>query len=322
MSDSRTYFAMGCTLIGIVGLGALSGRLAPPRTPDPAPETAPVAPTAAETASNPSPVPEPAATMVGSFTSLFKTDARDERVHNITLGAKKLDGEVLKPGEEWSFNWTVGPRTKGEGFKEAPTLLMGEVIPGLGGGMCQVSSTVHAAALVTGLTIIKRQPHSRPSSYIPRGFDATVNFPEHCWGNDPDPNTCFDLVIRNPYPFPIIIEAQVHEPIKPTKVPKKGLTVFLWGEGEIEIVEVAKVETVWKLYSTPPFKQRKRRGWRKGDWAKKKQSGRNGVNGGLSVMYDWPDGRNETKVFYSRYKPVDEVWWVGDDWDMEKNPWE
>jgi hypothetical protein len=289
----------------------------PPKLAPTAPVTPPVAPSATATASDPPPPPKPVERLLRAYTSLFKTDARDERVHNITLGAKKLDGSVLEPGAEWSFNKVVGPRTEKEGFKNAPTLVMGEVIPGMGGGMCQVSSTVHAAALLAGLDIVKRQPHSRPSSYIERGFDATVNYPPHCWGNDPDPNTCFDLVLRNPYSFPIKIKALVHEPVKPTKVPKMALTVELRGEGP-----TAQVETVWTLYSTPPFKQRKRRAWRKGDWAEKKQTGQNGVNGALVLNFKWPDGRTEQRVHYSRYKPVDEVWWVGDDWDPDKNPWE
>lgn len=313
------YFALAGSLVVIIAAASLPSLLAP-KQPEPAveaPRRPPEAPTALETASATPEPPKPVERLLGAHTSLFRTEAKDERVHNITLGVSKLHGSVLKPGEEWSFNWTVGPRTKAEGFREAPTLLMGEVIPGLGGGMCQVSSTMFAAGLLTGLDIVKRQPHSRPSSYIPRGYDATVNFPEHCWGNDPDPNTCFDLKLRNPYPFPLTIKARVHEPAEPTKMPKMALTVELWGEGP-----VAKVETVWTLYATPPFEKRKRRGWRKGDWAKKKQTGRNGVKGARIIKLTWPDGRKEKRVMVSRYKPVDEVWWVGDDWPKDKDPWE
>lgn len=310
------YFALTGALVGIVGLATLPSLISPKRPLAPA-LPPPVTPPMVETASDPPPAPKPVDRLLGSFTSLFKTKDKDERAHNIELGAEKLDGSVLKPGEEWSFNTTVGPRTKERGFRKAPTLVMGEVIPDLGGGMCQVSSTIHAAGLKTGLEVIKRQPHSRPSSYIPRGLDATVNYPEHCWKGEQDPNTCFDLVLQNPYDFPLTIKVRVHGPGKPTKVPKRALTVELWGDGE-----VAHVMTRWKLYSTPPFKKKWRRAWRKGDWKKKKQNGQNGANGGLSVMYEWPSGREEVKVIYSKYPPVNEVWYVGQDWPEGVNPWE
>lgn len=315
-----TYFALSLTIVGIIGLAALPKWLAPEplkAPPTPAPQPSEV-PTATQTASAPPSEPEPVERLLRSYTSLFKTAAKDERVHNITLGAKKLDGSTIAPlGGLWSFNDTVGPRTMEAGFKAAPTLLMGEVIPGMGGGMCQVSSTMHAAALLAGLTIVKRMPHSRPSSYIDRGLDATVNYPEHCWEGKQDPNTCFDLVISNPYDFPITIKTLVHDPVKPTKVPKKALTVELRGSGPI-----AQVDVRWKLYSTPPFKQKWRRAYRKGDWKKKKQSGQNGVNGGLTVNLKWPDGREESRVIYSKYPPVMEVWYVGQDWPEGVNPWE
>jgi hypothetical protein len=315
-----TYFALAFSVVGIIGLAALPQWLASkPRIVVPPSASVPsAAPTPTETASDPPPEPEPVESLLSGYTSLFKTEAKDERVHNITLGAKKIDGKVLRPGVEWSFNDVVGPRTMEAGFKEAPTLFLGEVIPAPGGGMCQVSSTLHAAALLAGFEIVQRHPHSRPSSYIAQGFDATVNYPEHCWGDgEQDPNTCFDLRIRNPYDFPLTIKARVHEPDEPTKVPQKALTIELWGVGP-----VAKVTTSWKLYSTPPFGQKWRRAWRKGDWKQKKQSGQNGVNGGLTVDTVWPDGRKESRVVYSKYSPVNEVWHVGRDWPEGVNPWE
>lgn len=316
MSHRNFWLCLGTITILGGAIGAVLAR-PQPRLVLPAPTRLPVAPTASATAPEPDPPPKPVERLLGTYTSLFKTEAKDERVWNITLGAKKLDGVVLRPGEEWSFNEAVGPRTKERGFKDAPTLLMGEVIPGLGGGMCQVSSTVHAAALRTGLDIVKRHPHSRPSSYIERGMDATVNYPEHCWEGKQDPNTCFDLVLRNPYAFPIIIRTMVHDPVQPTDVPKKALTVELRGEGP-----VAQVQLRWKLYSTPPFKKKYRRAWRKGEWAKKQQAGQNGVNGALTVDLVWPDGHKESRVIYSKYPPVTEVWYVGQDWPEDKPPWE
>jgi VanW like protein len=269
--------------------------------------------------------PKPVERLVGRFSSLFKTAEKDERVHNITLGASKLDEAVLKPGEDWSFNTTVGRRTKETGFKEAPVLIMGEVFQDVGGGMCQVSSTLHAVAVKTGIEIVRRQPHSRPSSYIPRGLDATVNYPESCWEGKQDPNVCFDLRLRNPYDFDLTIRTKTVEwDADKEKLPKnlrphgphQRLVVELWGIGP-----VARVDTKWKLYATPEPKRRWRKGWKSGTWSKKKQNGRQGVRGALVMDTTWPDGRKTHSITISNYRPVDEVWWVGRDWEGG-DPWE
>jgi vancomycin resistance protein YoaR len=257
---------------------------------------------------------KPTKRLLFSFESVFKTDQKDARVNNIVLGAQKLDGSILKPGIEWSFNKTVGKRTKENGFEEAPVIVMGELLQDVGGGMCQVSSTTFAAALNAGIEITQRYPHSRPSTYIERGFDATVNFPEECWVEKPDPNICFDLKLKNPYDFPITIKTNITNSKEENS---KKLRIELWGKGPI-----AKVETKWRSYSTSPSGQRYRRMWRPGTWKKKKQMGKDGLKGARSIDITWPDGKKEHKRMISNYKPVDEIWWVGRDWPEEKTPWE
>jgi vancomycin resistance protein YoaR len=121
------------------------------------------------------------------------------RNFNLKLAASKLDGHVIKPGEEFSFNDVVGPRTEKEGYKVAGVIDAGEMVDGLAGGTCQISSTLHGAAFFAGLDLVKALPHSRPSTYITMGMDATVVYPS------------VDLVLKNPYDFPVAIHFRVTE---------------------------------------------------------------------------------------------------------------
>jgi vancomycin resistance protein YoaR len=117
------------------------------------------------------------------------------RAQNIDTGAARLDGAVLFPNEMFSFNDAVGPRTVENGFSKGWEIFKGEMVEGIGGGTCQVASTLHAAAFLAGLDVIERLPHSRPSAYITMGLDATVVYP------------VVDLKIRNPYDFPVVIHS-------------------------------------------------------------------------------------------------------------------
>jgi len=96
------------------------------------------------------------------------------RITNITLASEAINGLVLLPGEEFSFNEVVGPRTTEFGYKTAPVLMRGELVPGIGGGVCQVSSTIYAAIRPSDLLVTEQQRHGRPISYLPWGWDATV----------------------------------------------------------------------------------------------------------------------------------------------------
>ena len=122
-----------------------------------------------------------------------------DRTHNLALGASLLDGEVIMPGEKWSFNGALGPRSEARGFRYAPVIAGGVLVEGMGGGTCQVASTLYAAAFFSGLVIDERQPHSRPSSYIKLGLDATVSYPD------------LDLKLVNPFPFPVVIHYTVDD---------------------------------------------------------------------------------------------------------------
>lgn len=114
-------------------------------------------------------------TPLATFTTNYPA-WRKERTHNIKLAVSSVDGELLKPGEVFSYNKAVGPRLKKFGFEDAMIYVKGKIIPGTGGGICQVSSTVYNAALLAGLRIVERSHHSMKVPYVPLGRDATVAY--------------------------------------------------------------------------------------------------------------------------------------------------
>lgn len=113
--------------------------------------------------------------MLSSYTTTFKSEDVN-RTDNIKLAALKTNGTILYPGTIFSFNEIVGPREKEYGFKEALEIVDGEFVPGIGGGICQVSSTLYNAVLLANLNIVERYNHSKPLSYVPLGQDATVAY--------------------------------------------------------------------------------------------------------------------------------------------------
>lgn len=98
------------------------------------------------------------------------------RANNIRLATQRLNGKLVKPGETFSFNETVGPRNSAAGYKEAPVIINKKMSTGLGGGVCQVSSTLYNVLLLADLPIIERTNHDFAVKYVPRGQDATVDY--------------------------------------------------------------------------------------------------------------------------------------------------
>lgn len=117
------------------------------------------------------------------------------RVNNITLAASSVNGTILNPGEEFSYNDVVGQRTTARGYQAAGAYANGEVVQEVGGGICQVSSTVYYAALLANLEITDRTCHYFGVSYLPAGLDATVS-----WGGP-------EFKFKNNRDYPIKIEA-------------------------------------------------------------------------------------------------------------------
>lgn len=132
---------------------------------------------------------------LGSYVTYFKK-SNEERTHNISLAAKAINNYVVFPGKTFSFNKAVGERTKAKGYKRAPVIVKGELAEDIGGGICQVSSTLFNAVDLRGVQIVERYAHSRTVPYVPPNRDATVSW----WGPD--------FVFKNMYNQPLLIRAQ------------------------------------------------------------------------------------------------------------------
>lgn len=110
---------------------------------------------------------------LSTFTTRY--DASDtDRTTNLVLACQKLNGKVIMPGETFSYNETLGPRTAAAGYKNAKIYESGQVVDGLGGGICQISSTLYNAALMSDMEIVERRNHQFVTSYVKAGRDATV----------------------------------------------------------------------------------------------------------------------------------------------------
>jgi vancomycin resistance protein YoaR len=114
--------------------------------------------------------------LVASYQTFYGGDPN--RIHNVQLVSHLVDKHVIAPGETFSFNQATGARTADKGFLEAPVIINGELKTGLGGGVCQVSTTVFNAAYEAGLPIVSRTNHALYISHYPQGRDATVNYPD------------------------------------------------------------------------------------------------------------------------------------------------
>lgn len=131
----------------------------------------------------------------GKFSTAFYTSS-NERAHNISLAAKKIDGYVILPGETFSFNEVVGKRTSKNGFKDAKVILNGEFTDGVGGGTCQVSTTLYNCALLSDMRIAEVNQHSLPVSYVAPSFDAMVS-------------DTADLKFTNTSDFPVTVHSYI-----------------------------------------------------------------------------------------------------------------
>jgi vancomycin resistance protein YoaR len=114
--------------------------------------------------------------LVSAYTTYY--GGEPNRIHNVQLVAHLVDRHVIAPGATFSFNETTGARTAAKGFREAPVIINGELKTGLGGGVCQVSTTVFNVAYEAGLAITARTNHALYISHYPQGRDATVNYPD------------------------------------------------------------------------------------------------------------------------------------------------
>ena len=134
--------------------------------------------------------------ILSTYTTNYKTSEK-ERSENVKLAAETINNVILMPGQEFSYNNILGERTTERGYKIAKVYEEGQVVDGLGGGICQVSSTLYNAVVKADLEVIERKNHSLPVAYVKLGRDATVSY------------GTLDFRFRNSLQYPIRIESKV-----------------------------------------------------------------------------------------------------------------
>jgi vancomycin resistance protein YoaR len=233
--------------------------------------------------------------VLSSYETSFRGRA-GARAINIAQAAEYLNGTVLQPGQTISFDTIVGPRTVERGFTPAPVIIQDELDEAVGGGVCQVASTLHAAAVYGLLDIVRRRSHSRPSGYAPLGLDATVVENE------------VDLRIRNPYPETLIVQA------------------FLPGNQvvRVELLGRSPQGKVVHSYSVDKVTDFSRRVYVK-PWLKRgefvrKQKGIRGYDVTSFVTLNDGDQKTRVRNYKSKYYPVPEVYWIAPDEPLEALP--
>ncbi|MDQ3813917.1 MAG: VanW family protein, partial [Armatimonadota bacterium] len=131
--------------------------------------------------------------LLASFSTLYDASLRG-RTHNLRIAARNVNGAIIPAGEVFSTNRTIGPRNAADGWREAKMFVSGQVVSGVGAGICQCASTLYNAALLAGLPIVERHPHMFRVPYVPASRDATIY-----WGGK-------DMRFRNSTNGPIYVQ--------------------------------------------------------------------------------------------------------------------
>jgi vancomycin resistance protein YoaR len=224
--------------------------------------------------------------VLGEYTTNFAT-WEVNRSSNLTAAAKALDRKAIQPGATLSFNETVGPREVGTGYKEAYVIINGEYVPGTGGGVCQVSSTLYNAVLLSNLGVVERMPHAVAVNYVPAGQDATVNYPN------------IDFKFKNSTPGIIYLRTE----IKPG-----ALTIRIYGKKNGQTIRLERQVEKEIKYKT---ERRWDSGLPKGKVIQD-QKGTNGIV--VNVWKILQDGKgNVTRQFLGRdsYAPANRILRIG-----------
>jgi len=196
---------------------------------------------------------------VAEYSTKFNKSQKG-RTQNIKIAAEKINGYILSPGDIFSFNQVVGERTRDKGYQEAPVFIDNQTVPDIGGGVCQVSSTLYNLALLMNLEVIERINHSLPVSYVPLGRDATVNYDtiDLKFKNNTDGNLLLVSEViedtltvkffgKESLPFSIELLSETVKTIPPPVTIKKDLNL---PKGEVRIIQGAPgyVVRLWKKY--------------------------------------------------------------------------
>ncbi|AGC68329.1 VanW family protein [Thermoclostridium stercorarium subsp. stercorarium DSM 8532] len=157
---------------------------------------------------------------LGEFETVFNP-GNEARAHNIITACSKINQKLLLPGEEFSLDKALGDRTEKNGYRIAKVIVNNEYVDGLGGGICQVASTMYNSVLLSGLEVLERRNHSIPPSYIEMGRDATIS------------HGYIDFRFRNNTDYAILIEA---------KTAGNRVIITIWGR-EPEVKTTARIRT-------------------------------------------------------------------------------
>ena len=166
---------------------------------------------------------------LSAYTTYFNQKDRG-RCENISIAASLIDGVTLQPYGEFSFNATVGKRTEEAGFQQAKIIMNGEYALGVGGGVCQVSTTLYNAALKAGLSVTEFHPHSLQVSYVAPSRDAMVS-------------TQSDLKIFNAYAHAVYLSAKVFD---------GSIKITFFGKNEGDRYEIIS-QTLEEIPPPPPI---------------------------------------------------------------------
>lgn len=226
--------------------------------------------------------------VLGSVSTNHTGDSN--RNTNLKLACKAINGKIIRPGETFSYNATLGERTEAKGYKPAGAYMAGKTVETVGGGICQVSSTLYYACLKADLEIVERTAHGYTVSYMPYGMDATVS-----WGS-------LDYKWKNNTDYPIRIEAsvsggQVH--VKLIGTDTKDYYVKMTYETVDGPVEG---ETVYQT-----FKWNNKEGYKDGEVIQTAYTGRTVKS--YRVKYDKATGEKISSTYEatSRYKSRDKI---------------
>lgn len=159
--------------------------------------------------------------VLSSFSTKFSL-SDSGRSHNIRIASDRINNTIIMPGQIFSMNTALGPRTSENGYREAPVIFQNELVQGTGGGVCQVTSTLYVTSLKAMMDSIERSPHSRPLGYVPAGQDATIA------------EGSLDFKFQNNLGYPVAINSEVKGNVLSIKIYGKkdgnNLTVRLKSE--------------------------------------------------------------------------------------------
>lgn len=228
------------------------------------------------------------AEVIGIGTSNFAGSPKNRR-HNIQVGAAKLNGVLIKSGEEFSLIKTLGTIDDANGYLQELVIKGDKTIPEFGGGLCQIGTTTFRAALASGLPILERRNHSyRVTYYEPAGTDATIY--------DPKP----DFRFKNDTPSSILVQ---------TNIKGDTLTFEFWGKKDGRLVDQTKSE-ISNIVKPPPTKIIQTEDLPVGQ-KKCTEHAHNGADAKFAYTVTYPDAEVATQVFKSHYVPWQEVCLVG-----------